>query len=231
MPIVIEIDPEGNAVEILLEPAVMAYHEPIGLEGAVSRLVRAQDDNRLVGVVLPLLDVRRPCGVREPGARAADEESFRMTARPLTPHEQQLLEAARQLQHGRRAGRVGHSGHSGHSGLWSISRDQERYDGLYPTAEAAIEEGSQYAEPFWIGQCLDPTQPEDLWDATVWIEDVFSHEDYGGEWAEGHFDPSREQILELEAEVRPVMAAWLDRHGLRPKFWNIDPTTVRRHDP
>lgn len=107
---------------------------------------------------------------------------------------------------------------------WSVSGDSERFDGAYSSKEEAIAEGrSMYPDrSFWIGRNSPPTQPEDLWEARDWLEHVSVQDDYAGEWAEDWDDSNDEQIAELEAEVRKVMAAWLDRHDLRPRFFNID---------
>lgn len=121
-------------------------------------------------------------------------------------------------------------------GKWSISTNGENYSGTFDTAEEAIEEGKQYGEwnggTFWVGQCVAPIQPEDLfdgWSIDNWLEnDVYEHDDYAGEWAEGAVNASKDQCEELAAEIRPLIAAWLDRHGLRPTHFNVDPASVRK---
>jgi hypothetical protein len=118
-------------------------------------------------------------------------------------------------------------------GKWSISRNEENYYGLFETLEEAIEEGIQYGT-FWAGQCVAPIAPEQLFDGNVlrdWIDQhVLEHDDYAGEWADGAVDASREELNELAEELRPLIAAWLDRHALRPTHWNIDPQSVRYFD-
>lgn len=121
------------------------------------------------------------------------------------------------------------------SGKWSISTNEELYHGTFDTVQDAIEEGKADGNGvFWVGQCMAPAQPETLfdeWDVERWIErSVWEHDDYMGEWAEGSFDPSREQMEDLATDIRPVIAAWIDRHGLRPTHWNIDPASVRKID-
>lgn len=118
-------------------------------------------------------------------------------------------------------------------GKWALSTDEEMYHGTFDSMEEAIEEGNQYDVPtFWIGQVVDPVQPEELFDRSSvreWLEQsVYEHDDYLGEWAEGAVYPSDEQADELAAEIRPIIAAWLERHKLRPNHWNIDPKTVRK---
>lgn len=107
--------------------------------------------------------------------------------------------------------------------MFAISTDEERYEGSYATIEEAIEEAANgYAyEAFWVGRCVPPTQPEELWDAADWLEYVSCQDSYGGEFAEDWDDSTDEQREELEKEVRAVMASWLDRHKLRPCFFVV----------
>lgn len=119
------------------------------------------------------------------------------------------------------------------SNKWSISTDEERYDGQYDTIDEAIAAGKANGHSeFWVGQCVPPTPPELLftnWSVERWIDsDVWSDEEYSGSWAEDSVKPTPEQIEELAEEIRPLIAAWLDRHNLRPQFWNIDPMSVRQ---
>lgn len=72
-----------------------------------------------------------------------------------------------------------------------------------------------------MGESHDPSPPESWWDAEDWIEHVLCQDEYSGEWAEGTLSTTKEQREELEAEVRKIMAAWLDRHDLRPKFCKV----------
>lgn len=121
------------------------------------------------------------------------------------------------------------------TGKWSISTNEENYNGVFDTEEDAIAEGkaSEYGR-FWVGKCVTPIQPEAMFQESAiedWLEHhVWGHDDYSGEWAEGHVSPTPEQMDELASQIRPFIAAWLDRHSLRPKFWNIDPFSVRQID-
>lgn len=107
------------------------------------------------------------------------------------------------------------------SGKFSVSWDGERYHGDYGSIEEAMSEGTNSGRAFWIGECEPPTQPEDLWDADEWLEYVSCQDEYCNEWAEDWDQSTKEHRAELEAMVRPVLAAWLDKHDLRPKFYNI----------
>ena len=86
-------------------------------------------------------------------------------------------------------------------------------------ADAVEEATNGYAyETFWVGKCVPPPRPEDMWCAEDWLEHVSVQDSYSGEWAEDWDGSTRVQRNELEQEVRSVLAAWLDRHNLRPKF-------------
>lgn len=108
---------------------------------------------------------------------------------------------------------------------FSISTDGEFYSGEFDTREAAIAELGACG---WVGENVPPVQPEDWWEASDWLEHVSCQDDYGGDWAADWDQSTAEQRVELEKEVRAVMAAWLDRHCLRPRFWTI--TNAERID-
>lgn len=109
-------------------------------------------------------------------------------------------------------------------GKWAISGDSENYGSTtFATRDEAVAEGMAiYPDGFYLGRIVAPTQPEDRWSADDWLEHVSVQDDYSGEHAEDWDISTEEQREELETEVRKVMAAWLDRHGLRPDFWNVD---------
>lgn len=108
---------------------------------------------------------------------------------------------------------------------YCYSIDEERYHGDFDTREEAFAEGA--TEPsvgrvIWTAVCVPPRQPEMLWHAEDWLDHVSCQDDYLGDHAEAWDTSTKEQREELEREVRAVMVAWLDRHNLRPAFWNID---------
>ena len=107
---------------------------------------------------------------------------------------------------------------------WSISKDGELYRGRYSTKDEAIAEamGVHGYKSFYVGRCVPPVQPEQHWNAEDWLEHVSCQDEYSCEWADDWDESTRKLREELEVEVRAVMAAWLDRHGLRPKFWMIE---------
>lgn len=107
---------------------------------------------------------------------------------------------------------------------YSYSTDQENYSGQFDTISAACDEAAaQVGEgrDFWVGENVEPPQPEVYFDAEWWLDHVSEQDEYSGDWASGWECSTKEQREELEREVRAVMAAWLDRHKLRPQFWNV----------
>lgn len=105
-------------------------------------------------------------------------------------------------------------------GQWSISTNEENYFLQFDTIEAAISEGKCYGRKFWVGKCVRPIPPEELFDRWVvenWLDNtVMEHDDYSGEWAEHCIDSTVEQREELAAGIRSVISAWFDKHKLRP---------------
>lgn len=105
-----------------------------------------------------------------------------------------------------------------------ISQDEERFTStLFDSREEAIEEGKEEfnGEGFFVGEAVNPVQPETLFDASDWLEAVSCNDEYDVEWAEGWDCSTKEQRKELESEVQAVMAKWLDKYDLRPKFYNV----------
>jgi len=107
--------------------------------------------------------------------------------------------------------------------VFAISTNEENYYGHHDTLENAIDEAvNEYGyESFWVGECVDPVQPEELFEVRQWLELVSESEDYEGEWAEDWNQSTPLQRQELETKVRAVMAEWLDRYKLRPGFFKI----------
>lgn len=115
---------------------------------------------------------------------------------------------------------------------WSVSTNEEDYWGCFDSEEEAIAEGkaSEHGS-FYVGRCCPPVQPEVLFTGDA-IEDwldrcVWQHDDYSHECAEGQVLPSEKEKEELAERIRPIIAEWLDRHGLRPTFFFIDPDSVK----
>ena len=76
-----------------------------------------------------------------------------------------------------------------------------------------------------IGILRAPVAPEDLVDAAAVFEIVANHEDYTSEddWFPWDGldakDPRRE---ELTAEISKTIAAWMDKHAMRPTFFRLE---------
>ena len=101
----------------------------------------------------------------------------------------------------------------------------ELYSGRYQTRQEAIDDGlSRYEDEghFYVGENVPPRQPEEFWSCETWLDHVSEQDDYCNEWADSWDRSNREQRSELELAVKDVLAAWLDRHKLRPKFWNVE---------
>lgn len=108
---------------------------------------------------------------------------------------------------------------------WVTSANDEYYwSDIYGTKEEAIAAGrDEYnGEVFYVGEVSLPADPECFFGAEDWLERVSEQDDYRGEHAEDWDMSTREQRAELTEEVQAVMGRWLDRHGLRPTFWNVE---------
>lgn len=115
---------------------------------------------------------------------------------------------------------------------YAYSYNEENYQGDCDSREAAAAEAfaeDPEATVIWVGEVVPPPQPEGYWDAEDWIEHVAIQDEYATHWGEDWDGSTKEQRQELETEVRAVLAAWLDRHDMRPTFFNIDnPKKVER---
>lgn len=108
---------------------------------------------------------------------------------------------------------------------YSYSTDGEMYNGHFDSIAAACHEatnGAEVGQTFWVGLNVSPPPPESYWRTGDWIEQISCSEEYSGDWAYGWDASTKEQEAELEREVQAVLASWLDRHNLRPTFFNIE---------
>ena len=108
--------------------------------------------------------------------------------------------------------------------MFAYSTDGESYSGSFETAAEALSEASAGREDgyiLYVGRCVDPARPEDLWNAEDWLEHVSVQDDYSCDWADDWDRSTKGQRSELEVSVRKVMSDWLDAHGLRPRFYNV----------
>lgn len=113
-------------------------------------------------------------------------------------------------------------------GKWAYGRAGGPFYGGFDTREEAILEARDiYEGSFYVGQLRPPIRPEGIINAADILESLANDDDYQGEWAEGWPDASEAQVQELDDEFTRVLAAWLDRHGLRPKWFVVpDPELI-----
>lgn len=104
---------------------------------------------------------------------------------------------------------------------FAYSTDGECYSGDFGSREAAIEEAKQFHSRFWVGQCVPPTSPADMWHAEDWLEHVSVQDEYSSDWCDGWDESTKEQREELDYLVWVVLEDWLQRHGLHPRFFSI----------
>ncbi len=113
---------------------------------------------------------------------------------------------------------------------FSYSLDGERYHGTKNnTFDECVREALKEVKPhgqIWVGVQRAPMQPEYYWDADDWLEHVSCQEDYSGDCADDWDISTKDEQDELNAEVREVLAKWLDRHGNRPQFWIVENPVV-----
>ena len=106
---------------------------------------------------------------------------------------------------------------------WAYSTDEEIYHGDFKTAEDAADEAfSDYPEhnTMWVGEKYSPCA-ESYIDADLLIDHVACQDEYSLECAEDWPGASKEQLAELADIVRREFGAWLDRHGLRQRFFLV----------
>lgn len=108
-------------------------------------------------------------------------------------------------------------------GKYATSTNEEDFSGEYDTLQEALDEAAVgYAyTTFWVGVMANPTQPEEFWSAEDWLEHVSVQDSYNTEWSDGWDTSTKEQREELEAEIRPILAKWLDKYKLRPDFFTV----------
>lgn len=117
---------------------------------------------------------------------------------------------------------------------YAYSFDELEYFGGYNSVAEAVDEACAEGAPgqsFWVGEEMPPSDPESMWDASDWLEHVSQQDEYSPDCADGWDVSTKEQLEELEKEVRAVMAAWLDKHNLRPAFFVIKNVERRQITP
>lgn len=111
--------------------------------------------------------------------------------------------------------------------MYSLSRDEEHYHGEFETREGAIEEAkSEGLKRFWTGENVRP-DPTDFIDGSDVIERIVCQDEFTGDWADGWPEATKEQEAELTGMLRAAFNLWMEKHGLGPKFWNVE--NVQEH--
>lgn len=110
--------------------------------------------------------------------------------------------------------------------IWLISENEEVWSchEEFDNKEDAIQYGlEEFAgDPFYVGRKGDIPKPEEYWNADDWLEYASGQEEFDLEVADGWDNSTAAHHAELEALVRPILAKWLDRHNLRPRFCLIE---------
>lgn len=117
------------------------------------------------------------------------------------------------------------------SDKWAYSTDGDQYVGEFEHWHEAASEGldESSGDVVWVGRCEPPTDPENYIDADFLMDHIRCQDEYNHEWAEDWPGATQAQMDELTDAVRHVIAEWIDRHGLAPKFFSIpDPIRVTR---
>lgn len=112
-------------------------------------------------------------------------------------------------------------------GKWGYSHDGETFSGDFDFPEDAEAVGrDQRGRRFCIGQysAIDP--PESYLDASLLIEHVLCQDQFNMECSLDSIEATDQQTEELTAAVQKLFGQWLDRHGLRPTFLLVDPSTI-----
>lgn len=119
-------------------------------------------------------------------------------------------------------------------GKFSSSRREDGgYSGEFDSREEAVfEEFSTEQEELrrdqwlklgcWVGKIVSPSCPSLYIDANYILEHIACQDEYCVDWAENWPDSSKEQEAELTAEFQRVFLAWMEKHDLKPKFFNVD---------
>lgn len=110
---------------------------------------------------------------------------------------------------------------------WAYCKRSEEgpFFGDFPTWRDAVLDALHHEQDVrvgcWVGKCEPPVDPENYITADHIIEHIACQDEYNGEWAGDWPGATKEQEDELTDALRSVVAEWIDRHGLHPKFFTI----------
>lgn len=120
------------------------------------------------------------------------------------------------------------------AGKFSVShREDGGYFGEFDTREEAVfEEFSSEQDELsdeewkqlgcWVGEITPPRCPSSYIDANYVLEHIACQDEYCVDWAENWPNSSKEQEDELTAEFQRVFLTWMEKHNLKPKFFNVE---------
>lgn len=112
---------------------------------------------------------------------------------------------------------------------YAYNYDENAEDG-WTTVEAASHQDASVhafeekpeAEVVYVGYANTP-KPEDYIDLDTILDDINDNvEQFGGEWAQGWRDYSKEHEAGLTNALQKAFGDYLDAHNLRPTFFNVE---------
>lgn len=114
---------------------------------------------------------------------------------------------------------------------YAYSFDEENYTGDFDSPDEAAEEAfasGDYRESVFIATIV-PVNGTDWIHASDFLGDIMLSDDYLTDRAEHWPDCTPEQESELTQMLRRTFGEWLDKHGLRPTFFNVkNPKEIKR---
>ena len=115
---------------------------------------------------------------------------------------------------------------------WTISSSEEsQYYGDYPSKDEAIASGliEFNGDPFWVCKARPP---KDL-SQGIFADSILeqAQENLEDEWCVdwNNFEPSEEQVADLQQRLETVVDQWFVDQGLSPKWFLVD--DIERIEP
>ena len=108
---------------------------------------------------------------------------------------------------------------------WTISDSEEgNYYGDYPSKDDAIATGlaELNGDPFWVGKA----RPPKALSHGIFADEILdqAQENLEDEWQVewNDFEPTEEQVADLQQRLRAVVDQWFVDHDLSPKWFLVD---------
>lgn len=122
------------------------------------------------------------------------------------------------------------------AGKWTVSQCEENWPGGLPEWETAAEAilhgpealGLEPGDAYYVGRQRAPRIC--VPDADNILDHVLCQDDFSLDCAEDAFRCTREQTAELTAAVERVFLEWMHKHGLQPRHFLIDESTMHVFD-